>query len=132
MERCYNPRAISYPNYGGRGITVCEEWRISLVQFCEDMGVRPDGLTLGRIDNNGPYSKENCRWETVAEQARNRRGNLFVEWGGERVLLVDLCKERGVDYTVVRGRLRMGWLLTDALNLPVRGKVRRVTVTVDK
>lgn len=72
-QRCLNPNAPDYKNYGGRGVTICEKW-IKFAGFYEDMGERPEGLTLDRIDNNGNYNKENCKWSTRAEQNRNKRG----------------------------------------------------------
>lgn len=74
IARCHNPRDSNYHNYGARGITVCERWRASFVNFLEDMGHRPPGrMSLERVDNDSGYSKENCIWATAAAQARNSR-----------------------------------------------------------
>lgn len=93
--RCNNPRSKTYANYGGRGITVCAEWDDFTV-FAGDMGDRPPGTSLDRIDNNGPYSKDNCRWATPAQQVRNTRVARYITYNGETMVLTDWASAFGI------------------------------------
>jgi hypothetical protein len=76
--RCHNPESYQYKDYGGRGITVCDRWRNDLNAFAEDMGERPKGLSIDRIDNDKGYFPENCRWATWKQQGNNKRSSLEV------------------------------------------------------
>ena len=76
INRCTDQKNVVWEFYGGRGISVCDEWA-SIDAFVRDMGLRPDGMTLDRVDPNGNYEKSNCRWATVVEQNRNRTNNVL-------------------------------------------------------
>lgn len=102
--RCTKPTDPGYAHYGGRGIGVCERWS-SLEAFVADMGEPPDGRTLDRIDNDGPYSPENCRWATSAEQARNKRSSRYVMLDGERLVLADAAARLGIHRSTLARRL---------------------------
>jgi hypothetical protein len=92
--RCNNPNNSAYRNYGGRGITICSEWNDSLLSFLKDMGNRPsDEHELDRIDNDGPYCRENCRWVLPAENARNKRDNRLFDVDGVTKCLQDWAEE---------------------------------------
>lgn len=114
--RCTNPRCKMWPDYGGRGITMCARWMNSFEAFLEDMGPRPEGCTIDRIDNDGPYTPENCRWATKREQAANRRSSVMVDFNGRRMTLKDAASVAGVEYAKVHSRLRAGWTLERALS----------------
>lgn len=115
--RCYGKHA-SFPKYGGRGITICDRWRFDFLAFKADMGPRPAGTSLDRRDNNGPYSPENCRWATRAEQARNTSRNVWLELNGERLCISDWAKKIGMNAMSLKKRLANGWSVVDALTKP--------------
>ena len=83
LERCYRPKASGFNRYGGRGIIVCDAWKNSFQNFLADMGERPPGKTLDRINSNGNYEPLNCRWATIAEQNSNKSNVVFVTHNGE-------------------------------------------------
>ena len=103
LTRCRNPNSPRYADYGGRGITVCERW-LSFENFLADMGQRPAGLTLDRIDNDGPYSPDNCRWVSRSAQNLNKRNTVRVNG----VPLKTIAVERGVSYHTLYDRLVHG------------------------
>lgn len=125
IQRCTNPKNLNYPNYGMRGINICKEWRESFEQFYLDMGDRPDGKSIERIDNTLGYSKENCRWATLKEQGRNKRNNKLITYKGETKTLVEWNELMGFKKTVIRDRLRRGWSLEQIFTTPVEPKNNR-------
>ena len=87
-QRCHYPGDIGYKNYGGRGIKVCSRWMNSFESFYEDMGDRPEGTSLERIDNDADYSPENCKWATTPEQGTNQRTNRLITHNGETLTMM--------------------------------------------
>ena len=95
--RCSSPTAQNYENYGGRGIKVCDSWVESFDNFFNDMGRRPSDLhSIDRIDNDGDYCPENCRWATKAEQSMNIRTNKWVIYEGQKMILAELGRKLGM------------------------------------
>lgn len=111
-QRCNNPKNKSYPDYGGRGISVCERWN-SFANFFADMGDRPEKHSIDRIDVNGNYEPDNCRWATDKEQARNKRNNHIMENGKT---LAENSEIAGIDFKVVSYRVSHGYSFNDALS----------------
>ena len=104
LARCKNKKTKEYKNYGDRGITVCQRWE-SFEYFLEDMGVRPALTTLDRVDVNGNYEPDNCRWATKTEQNQNTRTTLHLTINGERKLIVEWAKIYGIDARKIRTRM---------------------------
>lgn len=114
-QRCSNPKFPQYKDYGGRGITFEVKWK-SFDAFLEDMGEAPSPKhQIDRIDVNGPYSAENCRWVTPSENARNTRRTVLVVWEGETLPLITLCERLGISVKMVQKRLARGWSLAEAI-----------------
>lgn len=107
-SRCTNPNVPYYENYGGRGISFCEKWE-KFEGFLDDMGVRPEGTSLERKDSNGNYCKDNCKWGTSTEQARNKRTTVFIEINGVKRCVSEWAEITGVSKGVIRSRMLYGW-----------------------
>lgn len=123
-RRCLNPKRDSYPDYGGRGITLCPEWH-AFTAFLADMGEAPPGLTLDRRENNEGYHKNNCRWITVQEQEQNRRDTVRLTYKDETRCVADWERILGFAKGTVQQRVNRGWTSERALTTPVNIKHRR-------
>lgn len=123
-RRCYDPKAKDYQNYSKKGITVCEEWRNSFRAFHRDMGSRPEGMkSIDRIDNNKGYSKENCRWATLLQQANNMSTNRVYEYNGESGTAPFWARKYGISLATMHARLNWhGWSIERAIVPPNRKK----------
>jgi len=126
-DRCENPRNPQYRNYGDRNIWVCERWR-SFENFISDMGPRPfPSHQLDRIDNDGPYMPENCRWVDAATNMRNSSATRILEHDGLRLSIAEWGERLGIKAQVIRARLHNGWTVERALTQrPRRSPMRRV------
>jgi len=114
-RRCSDPNAKQYSDYGGRGIKVCAAWA-SYKAFERDMSPRPPGTTLDRIDNNGDYSPDNCRWATRKEQQRNRRYSLYVTIDGASYRAVELADQSGLKTDTIIARANAGLSLSEVMS----------------
>jgi hypothetical protein len=121
--RCYQPKCKEFRLYGARGITVCERWKgyHGFENFCADMGERPSGTSLDRIDNDGQYSPENCRWATQRQQARNSRKNRLLTLGDRTACIAEWAEITGISQYTIRQRVaKLGWSDERALTEGVR------------
>lgn len=116
LSRCNNTKNADYLNYGGRGIKVCERW-LNFANFLEDMGPKPKGLTLDRIDSNRDYDPANCRWATRLEQSRNRRHVSIYIVDGVSYFAADLEKKLGLHKGAIRQRISKGWSVYNACTI---------------
>lgn len=118
LQRCENPKAQGYENYGGRGISVCEKWH-TFEGFFKEMRNPAPGYSLDRIDNDGNYCKENCRWALTKQQANNKRKNRRIEFNGETKTLAEWADHVGIGWFTLRSRLDVyGWSVEKTLTTP--------------
>lgn len=120
-QRCVNPKDKAYPDYGGRGIKVCERWNDFLL-FKQDMGPRPDGHEIDRRDNDGDYCPENCRWALRAVQARNKRSNHLITHNGRTACVAEWAEITGMSRSALSSRALRGWPAERIFNQPLKGR----------
>ena len=120
-SRCNNKNNDAYKNYGARGISICGRWD-DFMAFVEDMGDKPDGFTLDRIDNTDNYYPENCKWSSREEQNNNKRTNVILELDGKSLTVAEWSRKLNVKTTTLRKRIDMGWSVRDVLTTKVHGR----------
>lgn len=125
-DRCQNKNNTHYSDYGGRGISVCERWSESFQAFADDMGQRPAGMTIERIDNNAGYCKENCKWATRKEQQNNRRANRMVEINGETRTFAQWCEHYRIRRSTASKRIDNGYSDVVAITTPTSVWLRKI------
>lgn len=121
LRRCKDKALINYANYGGRGITVCDKW-LEFPAFLADVGHRPEGTSLDRIDSNGNYEPGNVRWATQKQQCRNTRINRLLTHNGKTMCVAEWAEQIGISENTIRGRLFRG--ASDEVALTV-GRLKR-------
>jgi hypothetical protein len=125
LQRCNNPNARNYHNYGGRGIKVCPEWH-DFKGFLASMGEPPsDSHTLDRLNNSGAYEPSNCEWRTWSEQMRNTRQNRYLTFKDQTLCMTEWAEITGLKRNTIEGRLASGWSVEEALTTPALPKSQR-------
>lgn len=122
IQRCTNPHHARYADYGGRGITICDQWRYDFTAFYRHVGDRPPGKSIDRIDNDRGYEPSNLRWVTRRVNDRNRSSNRHLTHQGETLTVAEWCERLGLPRDTVGKRLASGWSDEEALSTPVRAK----------
>lgn len=122
-NRCNRVSNHNYKYYGGKGVTYDPRWE-DFRTFIADMGMRPEGKTLDRIDSNGMYCKENCRWADIKTQANNKTFNVFIEYNGKRQTIMQWADETGLSWSCIRHRLKNQWSTEEIFNTPIGGSTR--------
>jgi len=119
ISRCENPKATGYKHYGARGIKVCKRWRESFQRFVDDMVEKPSPIhSIDRIDNDGDYSPENCRWATPDIQSGNKRKVPKYKHNGLRRTIQQWSRMKRIPVAVIKERINNGWCMDDVLNTP--------------
>ena len=124
-NRCNSPNSHAYDRYGGRGISVCEEWNSfdPFYEWAMEYGYT-DSLTIDRVDVNGDYTPTNCRWSTYIEQNNNKRNTHYLEWNGEKYSVQEWSRITGIPRTTINNRIRRGWPTERVLSEDIRTKFR--------
>lgn len=127
IERCFSQKSKDYQKYGGRGITVCDEWKNSYEAFRDWSFANgyADNLSIDRVDNNGPYAPWNCRWTTAKVQQNNTRRNRVIEYDGKTLTLAQWSDETGLNYFTLWSRLQKGWSVEKALTTKIKQRSNR-------
>lgn len=129
LRRCYDQNYGSFALYGATGIDVCDRWKESFSNFLEDMGKRPLGMTIDRIDNSKGYFPNNCRWASAKQQARNRKSNKIVVINGEKFSIIEAAERFSIPFHTLYTRIfKLGWMAEKAVSEPVRTQYRHVTI----
>lgn len=124
LSRCENENNAAFKDYGGRGITVCEQWH-DFRNFLSDMGLPPEGMTIDRIAVNGNYEPENCRWADKITQMNNRRGNVLLSFNGKTLSVAQWVRDTGLPRTTILGRLGRKWSVEKTLMTPLMRDANR-------
>jgi hypothetical protein len=120
-KRCVNPNADQYEWYGERGIKMCAKWFNSFKAFLKDMGEKPKGMTLERVNNDGDYTPENCKWATHKENCRNRRTTRWVNFNGEKLTFKEFAEKYcTVKQEALYARIAQGWTMEQIIKRYVR------------
>ena len=121
IQRCNNINNISYNNYGGKGIKVCEDWYTDFNSFLKDMGERPRGMSIDRILVSGNYEKNNCKWSTEKEQQNNKTNNVLLLYKGETKTISEWSDKLSIKYTTLYSRLfEYNWSIEKSFSTKVR------------
>lgn len=132
-ERCYNMLSKDFPNYGQRGIKICDEWLLNINEFVKwsiENGYAKN-LTIDRINVNDNYKPSNCRWITTAEQNRNKTTTVYIDYNGEKRTLMSVLKENGIrnNYSTYRNRIcKCGWSIEKAISTPIKTHLKKESI----